>query len=207
MYEQVLTPNPNIPCKPGWCLEYVQNAFGTGHGDPDAITQWKHTKQHADRNFPKLWIPIFFTMKNVPEGHVAILAPDGSVWSSSHPTATTPVHHSSISALESYYGGRLGFLGWGETLNNKPVIKGESMASFEMLQQLSQAVLGRKEPVTRAWYDSNPAERSMTTEQVLDSWIPSQEAKDFRFKAWDYDKVVANQPNLTILKPGKYEVK
>ena len=62
--------------------------------------------------------------------------------------------------------------------------------TFEQLQQLSQAILGRKEPVTRAWYDKNPAEKDMTLAQVVDIWTPSQEAKDFRFKGWDYDRLV-----------------
>lgn len=63
--------------------------------------------------------------------------------------------------------------------------------TFNQLQQMSHAVLGRTTPVTKEWYDSNPPERSMTTDQVLDSWIPSEEAKNFRYKAWDYDRLAA----------------
>lgn len=66
---------------------------------------------------------------------------------------------------------------------------GTMVTTFNQLQQMSQAVLGRNEPVTQAWYDSNPPERSMTTDQVLDSWIPSQEARNFRAKGWDYDRL------------------
>lgn len=61
--------------------------------------------------------------------------------------------------------------------------------SFNQLQQMSHAVLGRRTPVTQEWYDSNPPERNMTTDQVLNSWIPSTEAKNFRYKAWDYDRL------------------
>lgn len=73
------------------------------------------------------------------------------------------------------------------------VTKGDEMVTFEQLQQLSQAVLGRKEPVTKEWYDSNPAEKSMTLDQVLDAWIPSEEAKNFRFKGWDYDRLASEK--------------
>lgn len=68
--------------------------------------------------------------------------------------------------------------------------KGETMTTFNQLQQMSHAVLGRITPVTKEWYDSNPPEKFMTTDQVLDSWIPSQEAQNFRYKGWDYDRLV-----------------
>lgn len=69
--------------------------------------------------------------------------------------------------------------------------EGNSMqpTTFNQLQQMSHAVLGRTTPVTKAWYDANPAERNLTTDQVLDRWIPSDEAKNFRYKAWDYDRL------------------
>lgn len=84
----------------------------------------------------------------------------------------------------------------------------DKIASFEWLQNASQFLLGRKTPVDRAWYNSNPAERSMTESQVYNIWTNSQEAKDFRFKGWDYDRLVKEgSGDATPLKPGKYLVK
>ena len=77
----------------------------------------------------------------------------------------------------------------------------EAVVTFEELQQLSQTVLGRKEPITRQWYDSNPPERSMTFKQVHDTWASSEEAKNFRFKAWDYDRLVSDSGYVQITEP------
>lgn len=125
-YIQAITPNPNIPCEPGWCLTYVQGTFGIGAKYPTAISAWNASRyKHQDQSFPAgLWVPIWFTMKGEPAGHVALRAPDGSIWSTSHPTANAPYHHPTLAHLMSYYGGRLGYLGWTEDVEDTLVIKG-----------------------------------------------------------------------------------
>lgn len=137
-FTQVITPNPNIPCKPGWCLEYVAKAFGVfgqGVGQPSATAAWQFalTKgtAHTDRNFDGLWVPVYFTLIGVPDGHIVVKAPDNSIYSSSSVTSNTPVYHTSIETLNQYYGGKLGLLGWSEDLNGIKIVKEESMVTIE----------------------------------------------------------------------------
>lgn len=124
MATQLITPNPNIACTPGWCLVYVRETFGVGPKYPTASAGWKASgRRHKDKNFPKdAWVPIWFSLSDDPAGHVALRQPDGSIWSSSHPTARTPVHHPSFKDLLSYYGGRLTYLGWTEDIEGVLVV-------------------------------------------------------------------------------------
>lgn len=50
---QLITPNPNIKCYPGWCLMYVRQAFGLAGLYPSATAGWNAARfKHRDRNFP-----------------------------------------------------------------------------------------------------------------------------------------------------------
>lgn len=124
MAMQFITPNPAIPCQPGWCLEYVRETFGIGPKYPTAIDGWNASGyKHLDQNIPDgVWVPLWFSLSDNPAGHVVLRQPDGSIWSASSPTATTPVHHTSITDLMSYYGGRLTYLGWTEDVEGVPVV-------------------------------------------------------------------------------------
>ena len=140
MFNQVITPNPKIFCRPGWCLEYVCRAFGVygkGIGQPSATKAWQFavTKgtAHTDRNFDGLWVPVYFTMIGGPNGHIVVKAPDNSVYSTSDPVANTPVHHASIEAMNVYYGGKLGLLGWSEDLNGIKIVKEDNMVTIEQV--------------------------------------------------------------------------
>lgn len=131
MYKQLVTPNPDVPCRPGWCLEYVQRAFGTAHLYPNARVAWEQAKlKHTD--IPKgIWVPIYFDDKRITEDHIAILAPDGSVYSSSHPTSTKPVRHKSISDTIAYYGYNLVYRGWSEDMAGTIIVKKENIMNKE----------------------------------------------------------------------------
>jgi hypothetical protein len=58
--KQIVTPNPNIPCQPGWCLQYVRQAFGLPARHPTATAAWEaSTSKHRGRDFPKgVWLPV-----------------------------------------------------------------------------------------------------------------------------------------------------
>lgn len=121
---QVTTPNPDIPCTPGWCLVYVRETFGIGPKYPTATAGWQaSTTKHTDQNFPNAWVPVWFSLKDEPAGHVALRQPDGSIWSSSHPTKKRPIQHKSLEDIESYYGGRLTYLGWTEDIEGRPIVQ------------------------------------------------------------------------------------
>lgn len=125
MTVQLITPNPQIQCTPGMCLVYVRETFGIGPKHPSATIGWDASlRKHKDRRFPdNAWVPVWFSLSSDPNGHVALRQPDGSIWSSSSPTATSPVHHASLEAIQSYYGGRLTYLGWTEDIEDIPVVE------------------------------------------------------------------------------------
>ena len=124
--KQLITPNPNIWCRPGWCLEYVKNAFGTPAVYPSATAAWNgSTKKHADRNFPAgVAVPVHYGLTTTPLGHIVIRMPDGSVYSTSDLT-NTPHHHPNLEDLEAYYayyGMGLIYRGWTEDVEGTPVM-------------------------------------------------------------------------------------
>lgn len=127
MATQLVTPNPNIWCRPGWCLQYVREAFGIPRGvQPTATAGWEASStKHRDWNFPSgVWVPLWFSLRYVPAGHVALMAPDGSVYSTSD-DSNTPHHHPDLNDLINYYnryGQPITYLGWTEDIENVTVI-------------------------------------------------------------------------------------
>ncbi|ASN20715.1 hypothetical protein [Arthrobacter sp. YN] len=123
--KQLITPNPNIKCYPGWCLMYVRQAFGLNGLYPSATAGWNAARyKHRDRNFPAgRWVPVWFHLGEEPLGHVALMAPDGSVFSTSDPS-NTPHHHPNLDHLLSYYRAlRPTYLGWTEDIEGVAVVK------------------------------------------------------------------------------------
>jgi hypothetical protein len=131
---QTITPNPRIPCKPGWCLAYVNEAYGVPKVHGSATAAWRASgTKHQDDDFPPgCWVPVWFALSNEPNGHVALRAPDGSVYSTSD-NSTTPHHHPDLAELIGYYahyGMRLTYLGWTEDVEGTPVIEAEEDMSL-----------------------------------------------------------------------------
>lgn len=127
VFSQTVVPDPFIPCKPGWCLMYVRQAFGASAVEPTATAGWVNAKRrHEDMNFPEgCWVPVWFSLKFEPAGHVALLAPDGSVYSTTHPTNLTATHHPSMAHLMAAYEryNPLTFLGWSEDISGVTVVE------------------------------------------------------------------------------------
>lgn len=125
-YTQAITPNPDIPCEPGWCLAYVNEAYGVAKKFPTAISAWNHSfSQHVDYDFPAdLWVPLWFSLENEPAGHVALRAPGGAVYSTTHPTSNRPTLHYNLADLIYRYSfhNPLTYLGWTEDVEGTPVI-------------------------------------------------------------------------------------
>lgn len=127
MFTQTIAPNPNISCRPGWCLEYVRRTFGQPVRYGTAIEAWDHsTAKHRDQAFPaNVWVPLFFTVKGVPAGHIVLRAPDGTIYSTTDPYALTPTRHPNLGDLMRRYanaGVPLTYLGWTEDIAGTPVI-------------------------------------------------------------------------------------
>ena len=106
----------------GWCLAYVQTAFGTGWAGSTAWDCWinRLTKKHADRNLPAgVYIPIFFS-GYYGMGHTAIYK-DGKVWSS--PLTHKPYADvfNSIGEVERSFG--VVYVGWSEDLGGSDIVE------------------------------------------------------------------------------------
>ena len=106
----------------GWCLAYVQTAFGTGWSGSTAWDCWSNrlTKKHADRNLPAgVYIPIFFS-GYYGMGHTAIYK-DGKVWSS--PLTHKPYADvfNSIGDVERLFG--VAYVGWSEDLGGSLLVE------------------------------------------------------------------------------------
>lgn len=124
--KQAIVPNPHIPCKPGWCLAYVNEAFGVPKKYGSATAAWYGSAtKHTGRDFPPgCWVPVWYALAGEPNGHVVLLTPDGSCYSTSDPS-TTPHHHPSLSHLEAYYawyGSPLTYRGWTEDVEDTAVL-------------------------------------------------------------------------------------
>lgn len=128
MAKQLVKPNPNIPCKPGWCLQYVREAFGIYPGVyPSATAGWANAQYKHPGELPPrgVWTPVWFYMKDEPLGHVVLSAPDGSIYSTSDPS-TVPHHHPNLADLMGYYaywGLPLTYLGWSEDIETVRVVE------------------------------------------------------------------------------------
>jgi hypothetical protein len=126
-YVQYITPNPNIACRPGWCLEYVRKTFNLPVKYPTADAAWEGSRfKHRDQSFPALWVPHWFDVKGVPAGHVVLRAPDGRIYSTTTPGRLTPTVHPNLAHLMKVYadaGLPLTYLGWTEDVCDYLVVK------------------------------------------------------------------------------------
>jgi hypothetical protein len=127
-FTQYLKPNPSTPCRPGWCLEYVRKAFNLPVKYPTADAAWEASRfKHRDWNFPaNVAVPVWFDVKGVPAGHVALRMSDGSVYSSTNPNSNVARRHPSIADLMAVYasaGLPLTYLGWTEDVCDFTVVK------------------------------------------------------------------------------------
>jgi len=124
-YQQIVSPNPNIPCQPGWCLQYVRQTFGAPVVEPTATAGWENAEfKHADMAFPdNCAVPVWFSLATEPAGHVALRMADGSVYSTSD-DSTVPHHHPSLDDLIAYYWRNpLTYLGWSEDISKVRVVE------------------------------------------------------------------------------------
>lgn len=141
MATQLITPNLDpviyqggvaLNSWAGWCLAYVQFAFGTGWAGARAWHAWENAKlKHANRSFPKgVYFPIWFSHWGTYGGvygnfgHVAIayVRADGQmqVWSS--PASNKPYADvfTSIETIERTFNSS--YVGWSEDLAGRALI-------------------------------------------------------------------------------------
>lgn len=207
--KQIRPFNPNVPCTPGYCLTYVQDGFGVPPKVPYALADWeKNTYNHADKNFPDVPTPIWFTGTSgtlKEYGHVAVRLADSSVWSCSHPTNHTAMHFQSIDALNEYYSGQLIYLGWSEDVEEVKVMEETMKVDLFTARRLAYAVLGDKTALTGkrdADLNKNHVGKELT-DSYIESLFNSKEATLARAR----DAKLVSPAPATQLKPGNYTVK
>jgi len=152
-FTQLVIPNPDIDCQPGWCLQYVRQAFGAPIVEPTATAGWANAQfKHEDRNFPEnCFVPVWFSLTTEPAGHVALMCPDGSVYSTSD-DSTVPHHHPSLDDLIAYYWRNpLTYLGWTEDISNVRVVESELDMAQEIEITAVQAESIVEATVNRLW--------------------------------------------------------
>jgi len=127
-FTQLITPNPFGPkAEEGMCLQYVRQAFGLPARYGSAIEAWNNSSsQHQDRNYPQgVWFAVWWKLAGNPYGHVAAVAPDGRVYSTSNLNPNPLKVHPNVADVEAYYaryGHPLTYLGWTEDVAGYPVI-------------------------------------------------------------------------------------
>lgn len=140
---QVKSPNLNVRTSLGMCLQYVQDAFGSGWAGSYALQGWRDIvkKKHTDRNMPGgVYVPIWFEgyWDGVNYGHVAIYK-DGVCWSSPYTNKGTHDQLGNIETVERIYG--MKYIGWSEDIGGTTVIKkGSSMNIEEEISKLWAAL-------------------------------------------------------------------
>lgn len=124
---QLITPTPDIPAEEGMCLQYVRQAFGLPARYGSATEAWNNSpSQHRDRNYPSgVWFPVWWHLDKNVNGHVALVAPDGRVYSTSNLNPNPLKIHPNVADVEAYYaryGFTLTYRGWTEDVAGTPVV-------------------------------------------------------------------------------------
>lgn len=164
----------------GWCLAYVQTAFGAGWSGANAWASWtSHTHgRHGDRNIPRgVYVPIWFDgyWQGNRYGHVAIYK-DGRIWTS--PISNKPYADvfTSIEAVERAYG--MKYVGWSEFVGPTRVIQWVSAVSDDQIRQVYREVLEREADAGGiATYRNLANTKGWTIDTIRNDLLSSQERK------------------------------
>ena len=129
---QLVTPNLQITYTGGWCLKAVADAFGVPWNLPDryaeALADWNANEGNHPGELPPagVYVPVYFSLGDVPAGHIAIALPDGRVASSTFPGVHQGLYiHPSLNDLIAMYApanGGCTYLGWSETVDKLSVV-------------------------------------------------------------------------------------
>lgn len=162
-YTQLQDANWRIPYVGGWCLKYVQDAFGTDHPYASATDAWD--ANYGGGNHPGelppagRTVPVYFSLGDVAAGHVAICMDDGTIASSTQSGSHAEgfIHPNLQNLIDVYgkYNGGCTYLGWSEYVGTVRVVHpeqevvnqapqgGEDMIDQPTLTNLYQLILGR----------------------------------------------------------------
>lgn len=118
-----LNPNikPSVNYWRGWCHSNVRLGFGAPSNYGSAYEAWtKAKRRHKNRKFPKADVPLFFSLRGVPAGHVVVRKANGTIITTGLNDTTKTF--SSLDALLRAWPA-LHYLGWAEDINKTDIIK------------------------------------------------------------------------------------
>lgn len=140
-WKQLNDANVSIPYVGGWCEGFVEGAWGQATlptpANPttsgiygSAIEAWNaEPNKHFDLPPVGKTVPVYFSLGNVWQGHVAISLDDGLIASSTQGGYhDKPYFHNNLDNLIWVYGqynGGCTYLGWGEHVGKVQVVKWE----------------------------------------------------------------------------------
>jgi hypothetical protein len=159
MFTQVVTPDPFGPkAEEGMCLQYVRQAYGLPLRYGSATEAWqKSPTQHRDRDYPQgVWFPVWWALDKNVNGHVALVAPDGRVYSTSNLNPNPLKVHPNVADVEAYYaryGMTLTYRGWTEDVAGYPVIASSGIANQGTITTSEDDELITAE--TQKWFKEN----------------------------------------------------
>lgn len=192
---------------PNECLDNVRRGYGISNKYGSAWEAWEHTEQHLDPVPDNLDVPIYYsyttTIDGVTQnfGHINIHLKNGTVWSDGNIYAS----------IEDYTSKKLPkFVGWGESVNDVKVIKGENMeATINNTDDAAEFIRWgfKREPlpnevqdlIGRTWHDAcvsyRTSEAGVTVAAEVNNYANLQA------------QLAAASGSAIILKPGNYRVK
>lgn len=151
MLKQLKDASMTVGYVGGWCLKYVQDAFGTDHPYPTALSAWNNNYgggNHVGLPPMGVTVPVYFSLGTEPAGHVAIRLDDGMVASSTlSDSHARPYFHKDINDLVAVYGkynGGCRYLGWSEYVGTVRVVQESQVnATDDQIRAAYLDILGR----------------------------------------------------------------
>lgn len=220
MYKQVKTPNYDpviyqngkiLTNWLGYCLAYVQYAYGVGWAGATATAAWLSTStKHRDYNLPSgVAVPIYFDhwgdygygYQNY--GHIAIYK-DGKIYSSPISAKYTADVWNSIQEVERNY--RSKYIGWSEYVGPYMVLEGSQSVS-DTSRMTAVKCYARNTPDTKEAPFQEIDKGAIvelkgyvTNGQAIDgntTWFVTAKSGKYISAECFIDKLVKNLPNLT----------
>lgn len=196
-WKQVKDANWAIPYTGGWCLSYVQSAFGAQHTSPNAITEWNSTTKYNHTDYPPagITVPVYFTLGTEPAGHVAIRLDDLKVASSTqsgvHQQGYLHPNIQDLMNIYAKYNGGCTYLGWSEVIGNTRVV--EYISDNATDDQIRQAFLDILERQVDA--DALAHYRNYTNDFVRSDLLASVEYKTLQAKKAEAIRIAQEEAN------------
>ncbi len=122
--QQLVQPNLTIVGKPGYCLAYTEDVYGTPHLYANATEGWQQAQfKHTDQPPAGLSVPLWFSFDD-PDGHVCVWA-NNQVYST---TAQGMKTFANVQALLNYMNNgtvneHMVYLGWSEDLATVRIVE------------------------------------------------------------------------------------